>query len=670
MSGLLLSMVQILVDSPSLLGPRDDIIVKYSLSIVARVSHLWGGPAGERMGNPKPIIEGERPPEERNSLFAARLLLFWPLTLHPRDDINDVDAISGIVTAQASSLGAGSPWRSVADPVAHIRRAPDPGKLGDWQNAVYAEALYFHEFVQDFLYRRHDGRDSAPPFHLFAREDVKQVEVTFGNGATGEVKRQLDVERLNLYLFRTGAAILVLEVAAKGKPCGWTLAEFQTFHDSFRRLYAPFFYGGREAPLDFIPRKVCWLDNQGKRLEGLGRVQAEWSSETAACDVEPFVEKPDNEGRRWPPLFGHWRFLLADALPLRPTDNRERHFWRPVSDERLPTMATLSVTPMEEGKPLWSASGDSKKKQIDECCVESFQKVREGDLMRLCFADGAGEDDYPYDQGFLEKSWDKNTYKRFQSQGTLYLFSGYAFVAIGAGAFFDNVASEHVRRHYFQMGLLLHFEKAALLSFSAQISRAVQRFGGVRNRERFAQAMSGIQEQFLHFTHRFRFTGLSNQLQAGEMFAQWRDRLELGALYEDVGEELRAANAFLDAQEQKAQTRAAARLSQVATIGVVFGLAVGTLGMNVVFTEHLLPELMGEGGPSLGLFAQLRLVALVFGGFSLVGIALLTALSFPCSRSLRIWQHWLRDLLRNRVSGVLLLLSVLSFLVWTVLPHG
>lgn len=151
--------------------------------------------------------------------------------------------------------------------------------------------------------------------------------------------------------------------------------------------------------------------------------------------------------------------------------------------------------------------------------------------------------------------------------GTLYLLSGYAFVAIGAGYEFDNHVTMHMRRHYFQIGLLTQVELASLLAFSSQISRSVRKLDSTSDQDMFRLEMSALEEQFLQFVHRFRFTGVSNQVQAQEIHEKWRSLLRLDDVFREVQNEIHTANEFLASRMQTRMTVAATTLSQIATVG-------------------------------------------------------------------------------------------------------
>ncbi len=552
----------------------------------------------------------------------GRLLLFWPLALHLSRSVRGAEDVADIVSATARRLARRGIWSAVPDPIAHI--APPEGddvRLKRWQNDAYAEAMYFHEFVQSFLFRRQETNGGKRPFYLLRRNDIAAVRVGFGT-----VTRTLAVERLNLYLFRTGAAVLVLELHTpldRGSS-GWSLAEFQDFHDYFRRVYAPFFDStapdGR-GPCSKTVDQVQWLGRNGEGLRGSPGGECpsgHWQSAEAVADVDRFINQPATDGRRFPPIFGHWRFLLAGALPFADEGNSDE-VWHQIVDERMPSMATVSLTPVQQERPVWKLLGRQGREEADRLCRAACAAVREGDLMRLCFADDRGDAAYPYDREFLLREfWSRNAYTRFASMGTLYLLSGYAFVAIGAGYEFDNHVTMHMRRHYFQIGLLTQVELASLLAFSSQISRSVRKLDSTSDQDMFRLEMSALEEQFLQFVHRFRFTGVSNQVQAQEIHEKWRSLLRLDDVFREVQNEIHTANEFLASRMQTRMTVAATTLSQIATVGVVLGLAFSMLGMNVVFGERGVPEKLSE---------QFALVIGTVGGFMIAGGGLIRHLA-------------------------------------------
>ena len=497
-----------------------------------------------------------------------REILIWPLALESGDPVAaTIDHLARSIEADNAS-----PWRRIHDPMDHIEPAPANTResLAD-QAQLYAEFVYFHDFIQQFLYQKQGA--ATPPFYLFQRNDIHHVLVTLSDG----VSLRLDIERLNLYLFSFGVAFVVIEAASCGIPLQdggkLTLDTVQTFMDEFRRAYAPFwFVNGETASAGYSPARVAWLDGNGEEI--LGGPHTEPSFDQEFDKIRHCKEK-----ERHPSLFSHWDRLL-DPLCLKGMQGANKHaknaaVWRHIVDERIPFMSYISLASVSGG----------------EGSPEDLKRISRGDWMRLCFADRAGSDPLPYNPFFLRHFETDQCYDRFfphagSQNAVRHMFSGYAYCAVGAGWFCDNHLNHHFRRHYFQMALLAHMEFAALLSFSSRITRAVtalQKNGDEKNAyETFQNTILGIEKEFLDFTHRYRFTAVSNQVQAIELYGMWRKHLRLQDISDDLSRELKDATDFIFANDQDIQTKTGNYLNIVATIGVALGLPMAFLGMNIV----------------------------------------------------------------------------------------
>jgi hypothetical protein len=539
------------------------------------------------------------------SLF--REILIWPLALHLSEPAARPFALAEAVEKAADRIrnATAAVWRPVEDPTEHIPRPPDPGQMPQWDADRYAEGVYFHEFVQSFLFRRAVARKrrrlDMPWMRLFQRLDVSAVEVQLH---PGDAKRfRLKVERLNLYLFSSGSAVLVLEISTKNaSPPGqnWTLAEVENFHDRFRRAYIPFATvakGGALTPGGVVAAAVALHYGSGHRavFDSANEIDAM---------VGGYLHSRERNGRRIPPVFGHWRELLTNAVRLAPyaeADNEAR--WHHVVDERMPTVATVAVT----------------NKNSNE--LEFFRRTRRGDLMRLCFADSAGESSRPF------RNFERDhMFEWFRQDGTLYLASGYALVAYRTGGFFEREIETHMRRHYFQMALLAHFELATLLAFSTQISRAVAAYEPrAVSTEQFEDWMQAIEDEFLQFVHRFRFTGVTSHVQGQALFDLWRRQLRLKVIFDDLHREITSATEYLFNRAASRSAESGQPLSVIATLGVIGGLAFSFLGINILAQPGILAKVLALFGirePNVSESALLQLAILVWI------VALFTVLAF------------------------------------------
>ena len=481
-----------------------------------------------------------------------RQIYVWPLVLDQAPDDGWLEATSKALEAKAWQLVA-DPWDAMADD------GKDNGELGP---GTYEEAVYFHDFVRDFLYKRDQGAGQR----LFRRTDLESLAARI-DGRT----YTFSIKHCTLHVFRLGLAILTLELHHQAdEKKRLTLAQAQTIIDFLRRTYAPFWFGPGEPGL--CPSGVS-LNGEDC---GLGTMMDRASAN--AVMHETLRE----------PLFPWWQRIL-DPLSVEGTDavnaahggqRMEGPVFRQVLDERIPVITTLSLT--------------SGRKDA----AADLEMVSDGDWFRLAAADKSGTDVYPYNPDFLDGLRDTYFYDRFFSSpqterrgATRFLLAGYHFAAVGSGEYFDDLLTEHVRRHYRQMYFIVHLEYAALLMISSRLSNAVE----FRHEEKeFRACVVETEKEFLDFTHRYRFTGVSNQLQATELYDRMRESVGVDRLFRDVQTELQHATEFALALDQRDAARAAEdgakkqeQLTEVATLGIVLGLVAGALGMNVLVGDPL-----------------------------------------------------------------------------------
>lgn len=558
------------------------------------------GPEAARYANPAGTAAHEIP------LSRFRTILIWPLTVDtnvepPLGMGIDKDIIHEAMSEVLRSLRRPcSPWRQI-DPLDHA--SADAGLTKADKAYGYSEFVYFHDHVQRTIYAPLDGAKAGavPPVAVFQRHDISGVKVEIGNDIF-----KPSVERICLYVYKTGVVALAVELdfgklaekpegkplsrvkAVKTKPDAkskavarlLTLADAQNFINVFRRSYTPYF-SSRDWSAADSPASVTWL----------------CSDKAVAGPFEPHKLEACHDmlrnanGRRDVPMFGHWQHVLQ-PLRVRGASHDGVMRWpvfRQIVDERIPVMSFISVR---------HANGRDD-------AAANFHSIRRGDWIRLAFADGPGSAPLPYAPPILDNFETENCYDRFiespaTSEGaTRYTFVGYHFATVGADWFTEDIIEEHFRRHYFQMALMAHMEFASLLATSSRITNAVrEKFcDGDKTRiaEGFTDDLLAIQQDFLEFSHLFRFTGVSSQLQPGEMYAMWRKSLRLDDIYEDVKDELDTASSHHLGTDNYRQADAATRLNTIATGGLIAGLALSIAGVSALDPGSTLACLVNPG---------------------------------------------------------------------------
>lgn len=556
---------------------------------------------------------------ENLQVAELRTTLFWPLTIDrlPGDAaVLDSKEFLGLVKEWV--LADGSPWQSVEDGLRHLP-SPQP-KTEDPKDAVkqevdprnssleniamadaYSEFVYFHDFVQRMLFGKTGGK-GAGPLRIFQRTDISTLEVTFFDSCVA-----FDVERVNLYVLAYGVAVVAVQLSAKPSPA-LTLKSVLRINDTLRRSHVPYFKaeGERIEPRE-LPLAVKWKLRDGQ--EALFSISEEATATENLTESKgeggekshvqpPYVELFNNpciQDRRVLPV-RHWRWLLNGAddvperLPLKAT--RKGYRWRHFSDDRFPIMSTVVLEDRD-----------------------TYYNVSEGNWMRLAFVDPPGDDPYPYAPAFLREGFERHCYDRYHheqeakaDEPTRYLMCDYAMTAVTykrgprpdkndhtkmkiMDHEFVPTLQMHMQRHYYQIFLLQVIDKAVMLGLSSRITKAVERFGDREHEAELSASLQDIERDFLQYVHRFRFTGVSGQLQPTELHSRLRALMGLDEIFEDIRTELETAVAFLAAREAEHSTEAAERLNIVASLGVVLALVMGFFSMNIVTDKDLLEAL-------------------------------------------------------------------------------
>lgn len=501
----------------------------------------------------------------RPKVLAFRQILFLPLHLQDQKEIKNLP----------------EPWRPQADPLKEIAEAKEEA----WQ-PEYAEFVYFHPFVQKILYPKPGDRSPR----LYTRSDIKGVEVCAGPGDTDAEWQRFEVYGIKLFLFQDcRVAILALEVGA-GIPgeagaeaacSAGTVENLEDFFDRFRRLYPPYWWGISTDTYAKNPGH-CFL---GVRWLGSDNAPLSAEARSDLSDTQYYRDWVKNH--RVAPVAPHWAYLLK---PLLQPGGESRWAAHQIGDERLPFMAWIALD-----KP---------------------RALTRGDWMRLTFADDRGlPDQYPYASPFMRNFERRYCYDRYWGRApevistdqdwftTRYLCAGYTFLMVGQDdpRFFSDEqagAFSHFHHHYFQMGLIVHLHRAALLALSDEVAEAVREFnakqGSDQDFDGFSSTIAGLHQRSLVFTQGYWFAEISSQMQAQELFHWWSERLGTQRLYAQLHTEVAEINEFVEAHLQKRESENTQRLTYIATAALVPTLAATLLavGMGSSSLRHLFVNLL------------------------------------------------------------------------------
>lgn len=486
----------------------------------------------------------------------------------------------------------------------------------------FQEAVYFHDFVQDFLYGvASEKRKPDAGFRFFEREDVKSVEVSVRRN-NEMVTHCFEVDKHSLHLFPDQAAMLTFGLVWTGKSKSGELMldEAQDLIDRLRRSYTAYWEESSDGPKGGRVPEVVKLVPAAGGQDVTVHCAKDQSPEAMSAAI---LECPSDDA----PIFEHWRHIAG--LDLRGF-KCSSPVWRDPSDERIPILSFIAL-----------------KKNQGDTAREVFDRVKHSDWIRIADAEVPGET-YPYNPDFLTDFEDRTFYDRFAPHelmqdflATRHLFGGqhYSLVTVSDGDdFASNALQMQFRRHYTQMALLARLEVATLLRFSSRLSRSVAEFldpasdGSSEVPNAFEIEIADIRHSFLKFTHRYRFTGISSQVQGREMYAKWRETLGLDRLYEEVSAELESSYAYVRGKREERQIRSATRLAFAAEFIAVVGLAVALVSSplqgflrEVLFGCTAIPNSPPNCSSSY---------------LALVDIGMLLVFSFIFYLLLTLWRKW------------------------------
>ncbi len=542
----------------------------------------------------------------------------------------------------------------------------------DARNDAYATYLYFHPYIRRFLFDEPRDTKAAATAALKVYRLVKPqlahgLEVVLPQGQKNNPEavhvHRFRIVRCLLYQFSVGVTLLEVELdwtntwrgrcAKDSTGTNLSLAEALDALDFLRRTH-PAYFGVGDGKADDYDKPDAdrqWPDAAWRQAGGRYPL---------GCTVMSTEEWAKNT-----PLTKHGLPASAAGIPAlhhlhspgaAAADSSESAQSGPETEPR----STVLTSRRGDGfaTPLCAPWSELLGKQVADACsqieddrmpymaflaVPKPHDISRGDWVRLAFADYRGDShQLPYGEAFLANFEARHCYDRYFDRkmgwtSTRYLNTGYAFTMVGeaddeinaddktkdkrkdeAGTvvkgFFEGAALTHFRRQYACMGLLAQFNKAALLVFSSRLSEASAE-RKCSGEAAYQNKIRGVLRDLLDFTHRFRFEGVSNQLQASELYRDWSNHLGLPGLHESVMAEARAAHDYVLAEEERLQTeeqikqtleanqlaRAAVdqaqaaniqaqqskRLTRLATYGAAAGVVLGMFGAGFPFDKPL-----------------------------------------------------------------------------------
>lgn len=408
-----------------------------------------------------------------------------------------------------------------------------PATSGAEREPSYAEFVYFHPFVRNFLYlTRGDIREyfrkaekqsqvlsKAQLFEnatnrnlrILARDDLESMHVEVSG-----LQAVFKIPSCWMYLFDTQIAMVELELRLDQKPGDqkWSLNDVMLLQDVIRRTSSAYWsvFDKKVDATNYAIRNNCHVPSKLTLIR------------------KPSGSKPDSDHTPVVSSFGNLETTDVNATQIReqgwhrPVDlaghkdddpatsvekhiehvltNREPytiHVWRTILEPLAPTMLGLVE---ENGAVREDVSGPNLRYEHiedDRTTLFSYisignkdiRRISTGDWLRLANVDDPGDSaTYPYSPTFFsdqENPLSGFAYDRFWHptgeppaqtyQNTRWLCSGYGFSGVGdsESPFFTDAhagALCNFRHHYFALGMIAQFHRASLLMYKHRLAEA------------------------------------------------------------------------------------------------------------------------------------------------------------------------------------------------------
>ncbi len=420
----------------------------------------------------------------------------------------------------------------------------------------YNEYYYFHPFVRKAVFNKKGNTG----MEYLLRTDYKYLEVEYIYDDKHEAddskkkKKNLivtDIKSIDLHLFDNQIGLLTITTEKCADDTEMSFSDLLRYNDIARRVYSPYIVPGKnntgsvKSDSQLLPCRITIYN---------GNNEAENVSE--CFEHIPLAKNNDRDILY---LSGIVKKLL---FPFELREGKEKKedkiYFTPFTDDR------MFVISYYADKKL---SYDLTKR-----CCDSYAYENSNDWYKFLFVDG---NDIGIQNNFMKKELiQKHTYSRWADYGTLFGMSRYSLVVIGdEGWFCENVLKKHMKSMYYQMALIVLFQRAMLLKFSDDILRITKDLENTRL-DKLQEETSKLHGDFIRFINKYWFIEVTPQEQGIEMYNQWMGLLNMDKLYQEVQKEISELAAYVRTKIEWERNR---NLYWITTIGfplIILGLVI------------------------------------------------------------------------------------------------
>ncbi len=420
---------------------------------------------------------------------------------------------------------------------------------------AYNEFGYFYDYARDAIYNHHKEYNPQAISSFFRKKD-KEGKVFFEgepykinilNADGGTTTYTLNIEGVSLRIFRTGIAILSIELNNYEHK---NFDDILKINDYGRRIYPQFIGKDKECNT-----KKAFLPNYIQ----IGSSIVE--------DFTDFSYKDVEIGRHIVQLLG------IELFSDKKEECSGKFYIQPSLDDR---MFVLS----------WYGDDETVNK-LKSC----YAYKESDDWYRYVFVDG--KDVTVQNNIMKQKLLEDASYDRWSNYGTLYGVTRYSFVCLSENSSYtrDILPLPHMKTMYFQMAIIFLAIRTSILRFSDEVAAIAT--------NKTVDRLQALYEEYLTFYNRLYFKELTHQDQGIELYDIALKQMKISEHIDKLDGKFTKLFDFASLKQNDKETEAVNSLNLVISALGVTGLFVSFYGLGAFDFENSLEPFWWAVGSSL-----------------------------------------------------------------------
>ncbi|MCM8765113.1 MAG: hypothetical protein NC830_07130, partial [Candidatus Omnitrophica bacterium] len=409
----------------------------------------------------------------------------------------------------------------------------------------YNEFYYFHPNVQRVLFNKKGNEKKCEKenkgMQFLKREDFKKLKVEYYDKDNVIQPIETQVNEIDIHLFDNQIGLLTISTE---KLEGDNKTDFPTFlryNDITRRAYPPYLGDKNTCSLKFdskiLPVKITLVNEKDPNKS-----------------IPEYFKPIDLETNKKKDIVSLSKIIkgLLDPFKLKHTHKmdmkKDEFYYTPFIDDRMFIVSYYS-------------DNEVSYKLKHRCC-DGYEYERSDDWYRFIFVDGnyANIENDAMKKDLIRK----HTYARWANYGSLFGMSRYSFVLL-CSTDAPSYLKQHMKSMYYQIALIVLFQRAMLLKFAEDIDDLTWYFEVGKLSPELKEDSDKLRGDFIKFINKYWFIEVTPQEQGIEIYNQWMDLLNLEKLYTEVQREVSELAEYV---ENKIEAETNKRLAIITYVGL------------------------------------------------------------------------------------------------------